>query len=77
MYKSTNTPFSQNNSLNCGNKITDSSPAKVAEFQNSRLWIQQQILGLDVPMADPKWVDIGQTPEQLVHVQLRRENRRR
>lgn len=49
------------------------SPAEVAEFQNGRLWIQQQILGLDVPMADPERVDVGQTPEQLVHVQLGRE----
>lgn len=54
VYKSTNSPFSQTNSSRSGNKVTDSSPAKVAELQNSGLWIQQQILGLDVPMADPK-----------------------
>lgn len=46
------------------------SPAEVAEFENGGLWIQQQILGLDVPMTDPERMDIGQAPEQLVHVQL-------
>lgn len=45
-------------------------PAKVAEFENSSLWIQQQILGLDIPMTDPKRMDVGQAPEELVHVQL-------
>lgn len=49
------------------------SPAKVAEFENSGLWIQQQILGLDIPMTDPKRMDVGQAPEQLVHVQLHAE----
>lgn len=46
------------------------SPAEVAEFENGGLWIQQQILGLDVPMTDPERMDVGQAPEQLVHVQL-------
>lgn len=49
------------------------SPAKVAKFQHSGLWIQQQILGLDVPMTDPKRMDVRQAPEQLVHVQLHTE----
>lgn len=49
------------------------SPAKVAEFENSSLWIQQQILGLDIPMANPKRMDVGQAPEELVHVQLHTE----
>lgn len=49
------------------------SPAKVTELEHSSLWIEQQILGFDVPMADPKWVDVGQAPEQLVHVQLHKE----
>lgn len=44
------------------------SPAEVAELEHGGLWIQQQILGLDVPMTDPKRVDVGQAPEQLVHV---------
>lgn len=51
------------------------SPAEVAEFEYSGLWIQQQVLGLDVPMADPKGMDVGQAPEQLVHVQLHTETR--
>lgn len=49
------------------------SPAKVTELQHCRLWIEQQILGFDVPMADPKWMDVSQAPEQLVHVQLHRD----
>lgn len=49
------------------------SPAKVAELEHGGLWVQQQILGLDVPMTDPKRMDIGQAPEQLVHVQLHTE----
>lgn len=46
------------------------SPAEVAELEHSGLGVQQQVLGLDVPVADPKRVDVGQAPEQLVHVQL-------
>lgn len=49
------------------------SPAKVAELEHGGLRIQQQILGLDVPMTDPKRMDVGQAPEQLIHVQLRTE----
>lgn len=49
------------------------SPAKVTEFENGGLRIQQQILGLDVPMTDPERVDVGQAPEQLIHVQLHRD----
>lgn len=49
------------------------SPAKVTELENSRLWIQQQILGFDVPMADTKRVNVGQAPEELVHIQLHRK----
>lgn len=45
-------------------------PAKVAELEHSRLWIQQEVLGFDVPVADSKGMDVGQAPEQLVHVQL-------
>lgn len=49
---------------------TGLSPAEVAELEHGGLRVQQQVLGLDVPVADPKRVDVGQTPEQLVHVQL-------
>ena len=52
------------------------SPAEVAEFEHGGLWVQQQILGLDVPMTDPKRMYVGQAPEQLVHVQLHTETRR-
>lgn len=46
-------------------------PAEVTELEHGRLWVQQQVLGLDVPMADAKRVDVRQAPEQLVHVQLK------
>lgn len=46
------------------------SPAEVAELEHGGFWIQQQILGLDVPMTDPERMDVCQAPKQLVHVQL-------
>lgn len=46
-------------------------PAEVTELEHGCLWVQQQVLGLDVPMADAKRVDVRQAPEQLVHVQLK------
>lgn len=45
--------------------------AKVAQLEYGRLRIQQQVLGLDVTMADTERVDVGETPEQLVHIELR------
>lgn len=30
------------------------SPAKVTKLEHSSLWIEQQVLGFDVPVADPK-----------------------
>lgn len=44
--------------------------AKVAEFEHTLGGIQQQILGLDVAMADADRVDVGQGAEELIHVQL-------
>lgn len=52
------------------------SPAKVTKLEDSRLWVEQQILGLNVPMADPERMDVSQAPEQLVHVQLHGEEGR-
>lgn len=54
----------------CRQPSTGVSPAEVAELEHGGLGVQQQVLGLDVPVADPKRVDVGQAPEQLVHVQL-------
>ena len=50
-----------------------SPPAKVTELEHGCLRVQQQVLGLDVPMADPKGMDVGQAPEELVHVHLQRK----
>ena len=44
--------------------------AEIAQFQNGRFRIEQQILRLDVPVADAQTVNVGQSAEQLVHVQL-------
>lgn len=44
--------------------------AKVAEFENSSGWVEEEVLGLDVPVTDSKGVDVRQGAEQLVHVQL-------
>lgn len=48
----------------------DLSRTEVAELQNTSVGIQEQILGLDVSMADSLGVDVGQRPEKLVNVQL-------
>lgn len=45
-------------------------PAKVTKFKHGRLRIQQKVLGFYVTMTDPEGMDVGQTPEELVHVQL-------
>lgn len=44
--------------------------AKVTELQHSRLRIEQKILRLDITMANAQRVDVGQTSEQLIHVEL-------
>ena len=47
-----------------------SVPAKVAELENGRLWIHQQVLGLDISVTHALGVDVGQATEELVHVHL-------
>lgn len=44
--------------------------AEVAQLEDARLGVEQQVLRLDVPVADAQRVDVGQAAEQLVHVQL-------
>lgn len=48
-------------------------PAKVAEFEDGRLWVHQEVLGLDVSVTHALGMDISQTAEQLVHVHLRED----
>ena len=35
-----------------------------------RLWIEKQVLWFDIAMTDATCVNVRQTAEQLVHVQL-------
>lgn len=50
-------------------------PAKITKFENGCLWINQEVLRLNVSMTNALGMDIGQTAEQLVHVHLRRTQR--
>lgn len=45
-------------------------PAKIAELEDSSVGVHQQVLGLDVAVTHPLGVDVGQAPEELVHVHL-------
>jgi len=45
-------------------------PAKITKLQNARGGIQEEILGLDVTMADAQVVSVRKRSEQLVSVQL-------
>jgi hypothetical protein len=44
--------------------------AEVAEFHDVAVWIQQQVLRLDVPVTHTSLVDVGQRSRYLVHVEL-------
>lgn len=46
-------------------------------FPPTHLWIEQQVLRLDIAMADAEGVDVRQSPGELVEVQLHQENRQR
>lgn len=41
------------------------------------LWIEQQVLRLDIAMADAEGVDVREGPGELVEVQLHEEHRQR
>lgn len=45
-------------------------PAKIAELEDSSVGVHQQVLGLDVTVTYTLGVDVGQAPEELVHVYL-------
>ena len=45
-------------------------PATIAELEDSCVRVHQQVLGLDVTVTHPLGVDVGQAPEELVHVHL-------
>ena len=50
-------------------------PAKVTEFEDGRLRVHEEVLGLDVSVTHTLGMDISQTAEQLVHVYLREGGR--
>lgn len=49
---------------------TSDLPAKITELEDSSVRVHKQILGLDVTVTHTLGVDIGQAPEELVHVHL-------
>ena len=51
-------------------KRADLGTAKVAQLQLVCGCVDEQVLGLDIPMADPLLVDVVQGAAHLVHVQL-------
>ena len=48
----------------------DLGGTKVAELENTGRGVEQQVLGLDVAMADADGVDVRERAEELVHVEL-------
>ena len=48
----------------------DLCAAEIAQLQDAGGGVEEQILRLDVPMADALRVDVGKRAEQLVRVQL-------
>ena len=55
----------------------DLGASKVAQLQDARGRIQEQVLRLDVAMADALRVDVGERTEKLVDVKLDLEDRHR
>lgn len=49
--------------------------AEVAELENAAVWVEQQVLGLNVTMTDALRVDIGKSTEQLINIELDFEDR--
>lgn len=52
----------------------DLGASKITELQYARGGVEQQVLRLDVPMADALRVDVGERPEELIGVQLSLED---
>ena len=48
----------------------DLGTAKVAELENTGSWVQQKVLWLDISVADALRMDVGESAEELVNVQL-------
>lgn len=52
-------------------------PFARSPYSSAHLWIEQQILRLDIAMADSEGVDVCQGPSELVEVELHEEHRQR
>ena len=50
---------------------------EIAEFQDARVGVEEEVLGLDVSVADALRMDVGEGAEQLVDIQLHLEGRHR
>ena len=48
----------------------DLGGAKVAELEDAGGWVEKEVLGLDVTVADTDGVDVHEGAEELVHVKL-------
>ena len=46
------------------------SATKVAELHDVAVWIQEQVLRLNVPVTHTPFVDVGQRSRYLIHVEL-------
>ena len=44
--------------------------AKIAEFQDAEIWIEEQILWFDISMANAVRMNVTEGAEQLIHIQL-------
>jgi len=51
---------------------SEDGPSKVTQFENSCVGIEEEILWLDISMADALRVQVGKASKHLVHVQLHR-----
>jgi len=52
----------------------DLGASKVNELENSAGWVQKQVLRLDVSVADSLRMDVCESSEELVYVQLHFEH---
>lgn len=48
----------------------DLGTAKIAQFKNPTVGVEQEVLGLNVTVANALRVDVGQRSEELVSIQL-------
>lgn len=48
----------------------DLGAAKVAQLEDTGGRVEEEVLGLDIAVADANRVDVGERAEELVHIQL-------